>query len=270
MTAPTRKRPERAPVIDRAAVARAGLDAAMMRRWWALWPGIIAAELAVAAPLLHWAWLALGIPVAVAYVAGAAALAFAAATTLERRAGWPRAITGGAYALVIGWAMFVWLFGPSADAMRVLGWCLVVSWPLWLWHRWWRDRQRYVQVADNRWERRAGAPDPGLDRLGRLVGRWRKRRQRAANRRQWHQAQRPAAASMAAAEPEPEPEGPGERERTLAALGEIGEPASAADVARWTGGNRETVRRHLVWLADHGQAERTGTAARPLYAPSAG
>lgn len=268
MTTHTARPTGRQPVIDRAAVARACGEAAVMRRWWAVWPALIAAELAVAAPALHWVWHVLALPDAVQGIAAAVAITFAAASTLDRRAGWPRTMAALAYAGIIGWGVWVWYYGPNLTAYRVLGWALVAAWPVWLWHRWWRDRQRYVQVAENRWERRAGAPDPGLDRIGRLVGRWRKRRQRASNRRQWHQAQRPAGATVARAEAPPEPTSSPERERTLAALDEIAEPTSAADVARWTGANRETVRRHLVWLTDHGQAVRTGTDARPLYAPA--
>lgn len=260
MPHPAQKIPPAGPILDRTIAARATLDTALLRRWWALWPAAVAVDMALLGPALHLAWHVFRIPELVAWVACSVALAFAAASTLDRRAGWPRLVTGLGYATSIAWLMWVWLAGPSWAAMAVLGWTLVAAWPVWLWHRWWRDRQRYVQVADNRWERRAGAPDPGLDRIGRLVRRWRKGRQRAANRHQWHQE---VVAKLDARADAQDRSG---RDATLAALAEVAEPITAANLARWTGGNRETVRRHLVALADDGRAERSGTPARPLYA----
>jgi hypothetical protein len=266
MGAPHPAAPKPLPVAELAKLA--AWRVLTLRQWWALWPAAVALDMLVAAVALHLVWRVVQLPVLVIGVATLVAAVFAVVKVWERRQGWPRLTAAVAYAWVIAWTVHVWLVGPYWLAVQVLGWSLVAGWPLWLWTRWWRDRTRFVQVAENRWERRAGAPDPGVDWLASLVRRVRKGRRRSANRRAWATVQPSSSAATLAAAPDPDVDPDAPRDGyadTLEWLAQLDEPVHAAELARTMGANRETVRRHLVWLADRGHALRSGTPDRPLY-----
>jgi DNA-binding transcriptional ArsR family regulator len=250
---PAKSRP---PVpLTRWQLAAMALDVARLRKLWPLGPPVVALAMLVAAPALHLVWRLFDLPAVVPAFAAAVAAVFAGVATFDRRQGWPRALAGLGFSTVIVWSWVVWQWGPSAALLSGLGWGLVLGWPLWLWHRWWRDRERFVQVAENRWVKRAGAPDPGLDRLAGIVRRLRKRRRRNRNATE-HREQRAARQRTAKADG---------RRATLAALAEQAEAVGAAELARRMGANRETVRRHLVAAAAEGLVEAHGTGNRVRY-----